>query len=242
MTSSVREEVLAAIQLKHGRPGLFVDDWLRELEEVGVRGALQNAGYFQAAVKAEGKILSSSGAEQHVALSIRIDEGRRYRLGWMKFTDARDSKPIFSFRALRQQIPLSDGDFFDVSQIRNGFDSLTRLYRKQGYVDFTAEPEMAMEERSDTINVTIVLSPDKQYRIGRVEVSGFEPATEKFLESQWKMGEIFNAEQVPAFFEQNKALLPKDASEKDLQVARNVKDGVVDLRFDFCCACPSSAN
>lgn len=47
------------------------------------------------------------------------------------------------------------------------------------------------------------------------------------------MGDIFNNERLDGFFKENKAILPSDASREDLQVLCNVKEGTVDLKFDF---------
>src|ERR1700738_68403 len=165
-------------------PGRFSSDWLREVEEVGARGALQDAGYVQASVEAAAQIRSSNSASQHVAITLHIEEGPRYRLRSIQFHSVSESTPLsFSVKKLRQQIPLVDGAFFDISKIRAGIDSLSRLHRTLGYIDFTVEPQTEIDERSGTIAVIFVLDPQTRYRIAKVKVWGPDWDSGRLLES-----------------------------------------------------------
>jgi outer membrane protein assembly factor BamA len=237
---AVRQQVFASVQRNQLPLGPFSEDWLRELEEARLQEDLQEAGYFRAVVRAEGQVRRSDAAGQHVAIVVHIDEGPRYHLASVQFRSTSDSPPLFNPATLREQVPLSDGAFFDVSKIRSGLEALTSLHGARGYIDFTAVPETQIDEKSGAINLIILLNPEKAYRIGKVEVWSDDPTSEEFLHAQWKVGEIFNRTQVSAFLSKNKAVLPEDASDRDLEIHRNVKEGTVDLRFDFCCACPSS--
>jgi hypothetical protein len=231
---AVRRQVVQSMKPKQENPGPFNEDWLREVEEVGFRGALQEAGYFRPIVEAEGQIIESDAASQHVAITVHIKEGPRYRLHSIRFRSASDSTPLaFSFETLRLQITVRDGAFFDVSKIRDGLESLTRLYGARGYIDFTAEPQFQIDDKSGTISLVIVLSPERQYRIGKVEVWGPDPASEKLLQSYWKAEDIFNTELLEGFFRENKTKLPADASREDVEVLRHAREGMVDLKFDF---------
>jgi outer membrane protein assembly factor BamA len=152
----------------------------------------------------------------------------------VRFRPASESTPLaFSFETLRRQISLHDGAFFDVSRIREGLESLTRLYGARGYIDFTAEAQTEIQDKSGTISLVIVLSPERQYRIGKVEVWGPDPASEKLLQSYWKAGDIFNTERLEGFFRENKTKLPADASREDVEILRQPREGTVDLKFDF---------
>src|SRR5258708_38538954 len=54
--------------------------WLNQLEEVGVRGAWQDQGYFTVHATAESRVLSRDSDAQHVSVTIHIQEGIQYRL------------------------------------------------------------------------------------------------------------------------------------------------------------------
>jgi len=230
----VRQKLVSSLKAGELPGGSFSQDWLNELGDIGVRGALQAAGYFKSLVKAEGKVLKSDTTSRHVAITLNIKEGRRYRLRSLQFRSPPDEAPmVFSSNLLRSQIDLREGDIFDVSKIREGLESLGKLYRAHGYIDFTPEPDTEIDEHTATIALVIVLDQQVQYRIGKVEVWGPDSAREKLLRSQWKAGEIFSSAQLDTFFDKNKTLLPSDASWRDVEVVRNNKEGTVDLKFDF---------
>jgi outer membrane protein assembly factor BamA len=128
---------------------------------------------------------------------------------------------------------LRDGAAFDVAKIGIGLESLGRLYGSRGYIDFTPEPHTEIDEDTGTISLIIILDQQKQYRVGKVEVWGPDDAKEKLLQSQWETGGIFDREKLETFFQENKSLLPSDASREDVVVLRNAKEGTVDLTFDF---------
>jgi outer membrane protein assembly factor BamA len=234
LSPAVRHRVLGSLKSSELAPGPFSHDWLRELEEMGPRRALREAGYFRANVVAEAQIQKVDVGSQHLDVTLRIDEGPLYHLGSIQFRSASDSNPLaFAFETLRQQIALRDGAAFDVSKVRTGLDSLSRLYGARGYIDFTPEPQTEIDEGSGTISLIIILDQQRQYRVGKVEVWGPDHAKEKLLQSQWETGGIFNHKKLETFFKENKYLLPADASPEDVAVLRNAKEGTVDLKFDF---------
>jgi hypothetical protein len=231
---AVRHRVLGSLKSGELAPGPFSEDWLRELEEMGPRRPLREAGYFRANVTAEGQVQKDDAVSQRVELTLHVDEGPRYHLGSIQFQSASDSTPLaFPFETLRQQIALRDGAAFNVGKIRQGLEALSRLYGESGYIDFTPEPQTEIDEDSGVISLIVVLDQQKQYRVGKVVVWGPDHARERILESKWSPGATFGFGKLEAFFRENKTLLPTDASREDVVVLRNVKEGTVDLTFDF---------
>jgi len=231
---TVRQQVISSVHLRESAPGPFSEALLREIEETAPRGALREAGYFRANVTAEGQVKKGDAVSQHVELTLRVEQGPRYHLRSIQFRSASDPVPLaFPFKTLREQIALQDGAIFDVSKIREGLQSLGRLYGARGYIDFNPEPQTEIDEDSGTISLIIILDQQKQFRVGKVEVWGPDHAKEKLLQSQWETGGIFNHEKLETFFKENKSLLPADASREDVVVLRNMKEGTVDLTFDF---------
>src|SRR5579863_2862196 len=240
LPANVRTRVFATVKPGDEFPGPFREDWLSHLGEVRIREALQRTGYFRAEVETKGQIIDSNTSSQRVAITVRIDEGHRYTLGSIRFRSAIDSQTlIFSQSELRQLIHLHKGWILDADKIRQGLESLSRLYEAQGYIDFTSVPDFEVEEDKGVISVIFILDLEKQYRIAKVEVWGPTPVAEKTLQAQWKTGEIFKPGQLNAFFKDNAAFLPADASGDDLKIERHSREGTVDLRFDFR-ACPSN--
>jgi outer membrane protein assembly factor BamA len=233
LPKTIRQRLIASARQPHWYS--FDADRLNEFQEVGVRGALQSAGYFKAVVRVEGQILSSNTNSQHVAITIHIEEGPRFYLSSLKLRAANpDSESLpFPYEVMRTEIALQEGALFGTSKIKNGIESLTQLFQADGYIDFTAEPQLQVDEKSHRIALTLVLDPQKQYRLAQVEILGPDPACEKLLQSQWKVGDVFNRQKLDTFLQENKSLLPSDASEQDIRVLGNTMDGTVDLKFDF---------
>jgi outer membrane protein assembly factor BamA len=233
LSQAMRRRLIASARHLHWYS--FDADRLNEFGEIGVRGALQNAGYFKTVVRVEGQILSSNPNSQHVAITIHVEEGPRFYLRSLKLRAADpDLKSLpFPYKLMRAKIPLHEGEIFDASKVRSGLESLGRLFNAHGYIDFTAAPETDIDDQPNLVDLTIRLDPQKQYRLRNIEIWGPDPVREKLLKSQWKVGEILDGAQLDSFFKKNKRLLPSDASEQDMQILRDAKYGTVELKFDF---------
>ena len=82
-------------------------------------------------------------------------------------------------------------------------------------------------------SLVMELAQQKQFRLAKIEVFGPNPAVETLLKSKLKPGDAYNWKAIEDFLKENKVLLPPNISPEDLELRRNVKDGTVDLRFNF---------
>jgi len=236
-TIHLPEEALAQLvaEIKH-HEFQADSDWLGELAEVPVRNAWQEQGYFRVLPTAESQVLSADSATRHVSVTVHVNEGPQYRLSEVRFQSAEDprlTEELFSFAELRQQIPLRDGDLFNVEKIRDGLDALSRLYGSKGYVDFTAEPRTDVDNERKTVALTIVLSKEQQYRVASVEILGLDPGLESLLRSLIRPGEIFNPQILNNFYKEHKSVLPPGAAPEDDEVLRDVRNATLALHLDF---------
>ena len=216
--------------------------WLDEIQEVPIRSAWQDNGYFKVMTTAESHLIDGDFAHLYFSVTVHVDEGLQYRLANVSFRSSDPDSPlVFPPERLRKLFFLQDGGIFSVDQIRNGLEALRKLYGAQGYIDFTATPFMDVDDSAGLISLRMELDQGKQYRIEGVEVLGPNPEIETLLKSMLKPGDIFNYEAVEDFLKVNKSVLPEDASASDMQAKRNTKLGVVDLRFDFA-TCPESVD
>jgi hypothetical protein len=216
---------------------------LDEFLEVGVTGALRDRGYFHAKAGGQADLLSAGVLERRYSFIVRIVAGQQYRLGSIRFTTAVDP-PLatrFAPAQLRNLIPLRRGDVFNVSKVRQGLDAVTKLYQSNGYIDAIVEPDTAIDDDSPTINLVLRIDEQKQYRIGEVLVVSPDPRVKALLDAALKPGHIFNPAVVAQFLRQHKSILPADASERDVSLAKNAKDGLVNVTFDSW-ACPMVQN
>jgi outer membrane protein assembly factor BamA len=70
-------------------------------------------------------VLSSSPVSQQIAVSVRVDEGRQYRLEKITF---KGNKEISNPQALRSLFRLKDGDVFARDAVSQGLETLRFAY------------------------------------------------------------------------------------------------------------------
>jgi outer membrane protein assembly factor BamA len=210
-------------------------DRLEEFRQVAIKGMWRDRGYFKMEATAKEEIVRKDSAGEHVLVIVHVDEGAQYRLGSVQFRSSDPDDPlVFPLEELRKLIPMSEGDIFSAEKIREGLEALHQLYGSQGYIDFVAEPLTEIDDGSEhRISLVMELDQQKQFRLAKIELFGPNPAVETLLKSKLKPGDVYNWKAIENFLKENEALLPPNISPEDLELRRNVKDGTVDLRFNF---------
>lgn len=214
-------------------------DWLEELQDVGIRGMLQDSGYFKAKVKVDARLVDRNEQLNRYALMLHIDGGPQYRLGNVHFKPADPDKVLlaFSARELRQHVRMRRGDLFSVAKVRSSMEEITKLYATKGYIDVVPEPELLNDDDGGPIDLVMKIDEGKQYRFGKIEFLGLDEGSQNQLKPQLRQGDSFNKALVDELLKRNTSVLPADASWQDVHLTRNAKEGVVDVRFDFY-SCP----
>jgi hypothetical protein len=205
--------------------------WLNEFLEIGIRGAWQDRGYFRVVVgQGKAELLGGVSSEQHFRVLVHIDEGLQYHLGDIIFENAK----AFSPGELRGLVPLEAGEMFDISKIRLAIELLMKKYDANGYIDFTAVPEPQVDDKLQRIVLVLSLDEQKQYRIGTVNVTGFDATLEAALRTKFVPGDVYNPVVIDDFVKANRESLPADLRQQDyIHATRNTRLGIVDLSFDF---------
>jgi outer membrane protein assembly factor BamA len=221
---------------------VHLNDLANDIAEVGVKGTLQDRGYFRAIADAKLTTIKSEVAEISVAVTISAKPGTQYRSGDIRIESADDNSLKFSPEVLRGLIPLKRGELFNVERVRAGLKNLILAYGRAGYVDMTAEPDFAIDEAHETIDMVLKIDQQAQYRVGSIEMLGMNTVIrEKLLESLPKSGQVFDGTRLEDFFSVNRAILPSDVSRDDVNVRRDLKSKTVALLFDFR-TCPPYSN
>jgi hypothetical protein len=216
------------------------DDWLKEVQDVGIESVWRENGYFRSVVTAKAVFISSDSRGMHVSITAHVEEGLQYRLGTVQFRSSDPDVPLaFGVEELRKQIPMNEGDVFSASKIRASLDALRHLYGSNGYIDFVAEPLTDIDDSRQRISLIMELDQQKQFRLGKVEVSGLDPKMEFLFKSKLKTGDIFNSQAVEDFLKQNAAALPPDILPSDIAGRRDLRNGTIDLQFDVYQGCPN---
>ena len=220
----------------------YLKDLANEIAEVPVRAiALRDRGYFKAMATAELTPLQTEGADISVVVSISATPGLQYRTGDIRIESTDSDSPLaIAPEILRDLIPLHRGELFSTALVRTGLENLGRAYGREGYVDMAPEPDTAVDDDQQTIDLVIKIDQNVQYRVGSIEFLGINAATrEKLMESLPKPGEIFDRTKLDEFFKVNLTILPPDASRDDVAVERHNK--TVRIVFDLR-ECPQHSN
>ena len=243
--ADAQEEISAELQRNEIEPEAdrpYLTDLANEIAEVGVRGALRDRGYFKATATAKLTPLQTEGADISVVVTISATPGLQYRTGDIRI-ESTDGIPLaISPEILRSLIPLQKGEPFRTDRVRSGLEELARAYGREGYIDATPEPDTAVDDDRQTIDLVIKIDQQVQYRVESVEFLGVNAATrERLMQSLPNPGEVFDATRLNEFFKLNRTILPPDASREDVTVERQNKQRTVRILFDLR-VCPQQAN
>jgi outer membrane protein insertion porin family len=199
------------------------------LEEI-VKEAFQDLGYYYAKVSAQSRVLSRDPLEEKVSITFFVAQGLQYRLGGVQFVHGL----VFPPSELREQIPLQDGDVFDLAKLRVGIEALTKLHGSQGYINLTANPDLEVDIAHQTISVRLELEEDRQFRVGKVEVFGLDPQISlDDLRIVYKPGDVFNFNLLNDFYQENQDVLPPGLSPADnTYVKQDPRNNTVAIVFD----------
>jgi hypothetical protein len=77
--------------IKQRESSASIDLLLEETEEVAIRGAWQDNGYFKVEVSGRALPLGGDATSQHFSFIFHVDEGLQYRVGDIRFTKTPDS-------------------------------------------------------------------------------------------------------------------------------------------------------
>lgn len=215
--------------------------WIDELREVGLHEVWQDGGYFEAKANVTARSVDANASEEHFVVTAHVDEGLQYHLGDIRF----EGDSTVPETEVREAIPLREGELFSVSKVREGIQSLTKLFGSHGYIDFTVVPRTEVDQNLQRISLVMHLDTQKQFRVGKIDVVGLDPTLEAQVRSIVRPGEIFNPATLDEFFKDRKAVLlsglyPTDAYISPYTAKRNVRTGIVDLTFDFR-SCPDAS-
>ena len=100
----------------------------------------RDRGYINAQIgQPETQVLSTSddNKTRWIELRVPVREGNRYRVGDFTF----EGNTIVKTEALRPMFNLETGEYYDQSNIREGFRKAQEVYGAVGYMEFTGYPD-----------------------------------------------------------------------------------------------------
>jgi len=223
---------------------------LNEDLEVGVRGLYQDNGYFRVVVAPNGPILENKDIVHRgvpvpglrprtgkaVNITIKIEEGERYRMGTLKIVSSDPDKALsLKVDPLKALFPLKEGDILSVDKLRKALKNYTDAYGQYGFIDFTAEPDFDIDDAAKKINLTLRFDEQKQYYVHRINFSGNTTTRDKVIRRELLIdeGQLFNKRYWDISILRLNQLdyFDKIDADKAVELQKNTKDGTVDINL-----------
>ena len=142
---------------------------------------------------------------------------------------------------LSSDVGLKPGDVADGMKIEAAWDRAREELAHHGYLDAKVDPVASFDEAAHTVSYSVTIQEGKQYRFGKMVLTGLSPAAEKKLHAAWPIpqGEIFDKikyeevlTKLQLHQEQIFGELPLHYQEVGHWLQPN-SDGTVDVLLDF---------
>jgi outer membrane protein insertion porin family len=143
-----------------------------------------------------------------VTLRVPVDEGEPYKVGKFEFT----GNTIIASDKLRPLFKIKEGDVYSEKRVRKGFEKAKEAYGANGYMEFTALPDLDARcwdentmkpdpncpagSKSDVVDVTLRVQEGVQYFVNRLTFTGNTTTRDEVVRRELRLYEngVFNAE------------------------------------------------
>ena len=167
---------------------------------------------------------------KRVDILIPVEEGARYRLGGITFSN---NKAFTNTAALRAQFAIKDGDWYNGRVFAKGLDNLKKAYGSQGYINFVGAPTPRFDDTKHLIYLDIDCDEGKKFYISRIEFTGNTLTRDKVIRRELLMeeGQPYNSQMVDLSLLRLNQLNYFDTlkTDQDVETHQNSDAGTVDL-------------
>ena len=164
-----------------------------------IRHAMQNlvplatsAGYVRARVREveAAREPARPGGCAGVQVTITIDVGQRYR--WQAASWSGNS--VFAANELDRLVGMTPGEPADATRIDRGFGVIGEAYRSKGYITAAVRRQPVFDDATGQISYAVRILEGPQFRMGRLQIVGLEPALADRLKVLWQIaeGDVFD--------------------------------------------------
>jgi len=174
---------------------------MEQLVDQTVLDCYRDHGYWRAKVTAQVHWVNASEAHRQVDVAIRtISEGRQYVLTELHWSGTQ----VFREETLAGLMPLRPHEVLSEGKLRQGLEAIRRLYNANGYLAFTAQPQMEFDDAAAGVALNIAVQEDTLFSFRSLSVEGFDPATSEQLRRRWEnlKEQPYSAEKLRVFLGQ----------------------------------------
>jgi outer membrane protein assembly factor BamA len=140
---------------------------------------------------------------------------------------------------LDRLLGLREGQVADGVALAGGWERIRQRYGASGYLDVQLELQPAYDDAHACVRYQVTVTEGRQYRMGRLVISGLSPEAEKRVRQAWLLhpGQVFDLDYYRAFLDEiaRRALadLPVHFERIGHLLDRHPAQGTVDVLLDF---------
>lgn len=156
---------------------------------------MYSKGFFQAKIRR----VTPRLVEDNYVVTIEVEEGIRFRVGEIKFRDAK----IFTENELLEMLGQKTGDVVDGKALQEFvYEKLRSAYANKGYIQYMGEvdPEFIAPQAEGLdaiVNLLITIDEGQMFKLAGISFTGVQPSKIGELKQllALKEGEVFNQEE-----------------------------------------------
>jgi outer membrane protein insertion porin family len=126
-----------------------------------------NAGYLDVSIP-ESNVTLDYPTSGEIDITIRIDEGRQYRVGDITF----EGNTIFPTPLLYASIGLLPGDVFSPEDLDNDVERLTNIYGSVGYLETSVRPDRRANIETGAIDISYNIRESDKFDVESILIEG----------------------------------------------------------------------
>ncbi len=140
----------------------------------------QEKGFKDASI--ESTSLKYTPDKEDVDITIKVNEGRRYRIGKITFT----GNKIYKDSLLYERLGLKTGDVYNIKKFQQNLrgnenqTDISTLYLDNGYLNFHADVDETVRD-SNIVDLNIKITEKNQFRVGLIGFSGNTKTQDKVM-------------------------------------------------------------
>jgi outer membrane protein insertion porin family len=127
---------------------------------------------------------------EQVPVYVPVDPGPVYHFNGIHWAG---NASVSEF-TLTGDVGLKPGDVADGMKIEGGWDRAREELAHHGYLEAKVEPTPTFDEAAHTVSYSVSIREGRQYRLGKMVLTGLSPGAEKRLYAAWPIpqGDIFD--------------------------------------------------
>lgn len=147
-----------------------------------------NEGYVK--FRHEPPIVTVSEDKKWVYITIKVDEGKQYKMGAVDF----DGDLLFPKEELHETLTLKQGEVFSISKRNADILALTEKYQDLGYANVNVVPDLQINDEALTVGSTYAFEKGTLVRFGRITLKGNSKTRDKVIRRELKIreGELYS--------------------------------------------------